>query len=77
MLVGVKKEWAHEELMALVLKDEPRKPSACKHCGQKGLQWVQYQADGSQKWLLLEVSEGRMKRHECAQAKSYFQKKYG
>lgn len=67
---------SHDELMALAVEDDQSmKVSECKYCGKKGLQWLKYgMPHFKPKWILVELTNGRLGRHKCAEAAAAFSK---
>lgn len=70
-LAGTGSPFTEEELIAMVLEDEPRKETLCKFCGKGGLQWVQYKYNGATRWILLGLFEGHLVKHNCPEGKAH------
>lgn len=71
LIPGTGSPFTEEELLAMVMADEPRKESKCKYCGQGGLQWVQYNYQGASRWILLGLYEGHLVKHHCPEGKAH------
>lgn len=70
-----------EQMVKVVLMDEPRKATKCKHCGKGNLQWVQYKAKThngwADKWVLLGAdSSGNLFRHKCEEFSKSLKEKF-